>query len=131
MLPGGTSRGDGRRRWDDRRLSESGEEMIRRRTLLAAAGGGLLGTALATGTARADATIAVNPATKYGTWEGWGTSLAWWANVFGARDDFADIFFTTKSVTYSGRTLPGLGLNIARYNLGGCSSNSVGGESMV
>ena len=44
--------------------------MIRRRTLLAAAGGGLLGTALATGTARADATIAVNPATKYGTWEG-------------------------------------------------------------
>ena len=31
--------------------------MIRRRTLLAAAGGTLLGSALATGTARADATI--------------------------------------------------------------------------
>ncbi|MFF4019268.1 beta-1,6-galactanase [Streptomyces sp. NPDC001843] len=105
--------------------------MIRRRTLLAAAGGGLLGSALATGTARADATIAVNPSTTYGTWEGWGTSLAWWANVFGARDDFADIFFTTKSTTYNGTTLPGLGLNIARYNLGGCSWNSVGGTSMV
>ncbi|MFF4490879.1 beta-1,6-galactanase [Streptomyces sp. NPDC001544] len=105
--------------------------MIRRRTLLAAAGGGLLGSALATGTARADATIAVNPSTTYGTWEGWGTSLAWWANVFGARDDFADIFFTTKSTTYNGTTLPGLGLNIARYNLGACSWNSVGGTSMV
>nr|WSY54615.1 beta-1,6-galactanase [Streptomyces sp. NBC_00886] len=105
--------------------------MIRRRTLLAAAGGGLLGTALATGTARADATIAVNPATKYGTWEGWGTSLAWWANVFGARDDFADIFFTTKSTTYNGKSLPGLGMNIARYNLGACSWNTVSGESMV
>ncbi|MFS8202254.1 beta-1,6-galactanase [Streptomyces sp. CWNU-52B] len=105
--------------------------MIKRRSLLAAAGGTLLGSALATGTARADATVAVDPATNYGRWEGWGTSLAWWANVFGARDDFADIFFTTKSVAYGGRTLPGLGLNIARYNLGACSGNSVAGESMV
>ncbi|WLW54712.1 glycoside hydrolase [Streptomyces sp. YU58] len=105
--------------------------MIRRRTLLAAAGGTVLGSALATGTAHADATIAVNPGTSYGTWEGWGTSLAWWANVFGARDDFADIFFTTKSTTYNGTSLPGLGMNIARYNLGACSWNSVGGQSMV
>ncbi|WP_329598418.1 beta-1,6-galactanase [Streptomyces pseudovenezuelae] len=105
--------------------------MIRRRTLLTAAGGTLLGSALATGTARADATIAVSPGTSYGTWEGWGTSLAWWANVFGARDDFADIFFTTKSTSYNGTTLPGLGLNIARYNLGASSWNTVNGESMV
>ncbi|MFJ9346840.1 beta-1,6-galactanase [Streptomyces sp. NPDC101237] len=105
--------------------------MIRRRTLLAAAGGGLLGSTLATGIARADATIAVSPSTSYGTWEGWGTSLAWWANVFGARDDFADIFFTTRSTTYGTTSLPGLGLNIARYNLGACSWNSVNGESMV
>jgi galactan endo-1,6-beta-galactosidase len=105
--------------------------MIRRRTLLTAAGGTLLGSALATGTARADATIAVSPGTSYGTWEGWGTSLAWWANVFGARDDFADIFFTTKSTSYNGTSLPGLGLNIARYNLGACSWNTVSGSSMV
>ncbi|MER6343237.1 glycoside hydrolase [Streptomyces sp. NPDC001595] len=105
--------------------------MIRRRTLLAATGGALLGSTLGTGTAHADATIAVNPATTYGTWEGWGTSLAWWANVFGARDDFADLFFTTKSVAYDGRTLPGLGLNIARYNLGACSWNAVNGETMA
>ncbi|WP_328427414.1 glycoside hydrolase [Streptomyces sp. NBC_00443] len=105
--------------------------MIRRRTLLAASGGALLGSALATGTAHADATIAVNPGTSYGTWEGWGTSLAWWANVFGNRNDFADLFFTTNSVTYNGTTLPGLGLNIARYNLGACSWNSVNGETMT
>ncbi|MES9519897.1 glycoside hydrolase [Streptomyces capoamus] len=105
--------------------------MIRRRTLLAAAGGGLLGGALATGTARADATITIDPSAAYGTWEGWGTSLAWWANVFGTRDDFADIFFTTRNTTYNGSTLPGLGLTIARYNLGACSWNSVGGESMA
>ncbi|MEJ8669489.1 beta-1,6-galactanase [Streptomyces sp. MS1.AVA.1] len=105
--------------------------MIRRRTLLAASGGALLGSALATGTAHADATIAVNPGTSYGTWEGWGTSLAWWANAFGNRNDFADLFFTTNSVTYNGTTLPGLGLNIARYNLGACSWNSVNGETMV
>ncbi|MFI1724014.1 beta-1,6-galactanase [Streptomyces sp. NPDC020489] len=105
--------------------------MIRRRTLLTAAGGTLLGSAMATGTARADATIAVNPGTSYGTWEGWGTSLAWWANVFGARNDFADLFFTTKSTTYNGTSLPGLGMNIARYNLGACSWNTVNGSSMV
>lgn len=105
--------------------------MVRRRTLLTAAGGALLGSALATGTARADSSITVSPGTSYGSWEGWGTSLAWWANVFGDRDDFADIFFTTNSVTYNGKSLPGLGLNIARYNLGGCSWNTYNGSSMV
>ncbi|MFC5659120.1 glycoside hydrolase [Streptomyces nogalater] len=105
--------------------------MIRRRTLLAATGGGLLGGAPATGTARADSTVTVDPSVSYGTWEGWGTSLAWWANVFGTRDDFADIFFTTKDTTYDGTLLPGLGLNIARYNLGACGWNSVGGETMA
>ncbi|MDL2079677.1 glycoside hydrolase [Streptomyces sp. GXMU-J15] len=106
--------------------------MIRRRTLLGATAGAVLGGGvLATGTAHADATIAVNPGTTYGTWEGWGTSLAWWGNVFGTRDDFADLFFTTRSVTYNGTPLPGLGLNIARYKLGACGWNSVNGERMV
>ncbi|WP_261718499.1 glycoside hydrolase [Streptomyces sp. FZ201] len=106
--------------------------MIRRRTLLGATAGAVLGGGvLATGTAHADATIAVDPGTTYGTWEGWGTSLAWWGNVFGTRDDFADLFFTTRSVTYNGTPLPGLGLNIARYNLGACGWNSVNGERMV
>jgi hypothetical protein len=51
--------------------------------------------------------------------------------VFGDRDDFANIFFTMNPVSYNGTTLPGLGLNIARYNLGACSFNSVNGEQMA
>jgi hypothetical protein len=105
--------------------------MVTRRSLLAAAGAGVAGGALLGRPATADATIAVNPGADFGVWEGWGTSLAWWANVFGDRDDFADIFFTTNAVSYNGATLPGLGMNIARYNLGACSWNSVDGTTMV
>lgn len=104
--------------------------MVTRRTVLSGAAAAVAATTLGT-KASADQTIAIDPSTSYGTWEGWGTSLAWWANVFGDRDDFADLWFTTKSVTYNGTALPGLGMNIARYNLGACSWNSVNGESMV
>ncbi|TDC20540.1 beta-1,6-galactanase [Streptomyces sp. 8K308] len=107
------------------------ETLVKRRTLLTTTGGVLLGSALATGTAHADTLVRVEPGSDFGPWEGWGTSLAWWANVFGDRDDFADAFFTLGDVAYGGRTLPGLGLTIARYNLGACSWNSVAGESMV
>ena len=77
-----------------------------------------------------------DPSETFGTWEGWGTSLAWWANVFGERDDLADAIFTMdfSDVTLaSGQTLsvPGLGMNIARYNAGGCSWNSIDGQTMV
>ncbi|MFJ4966682.1 glycoside hydrolase [Streptomyces sp. NPDC088729] len=103
--------------------------MIGRRTLLAATGAALLSGAFTAGTARADSTIVVDPSKSYGTWEGWGTSLAWWAKVFGGdpvhADLFADLFFTDKSVTYRGKTLPGLGLTLARYNLGACGWNTV------
>ncbi|GIF02021.1 hypothetical protein [Paractinoplanes rishiriensis] len=106
--------------------------MVTRRAVLgAAAGAAVAGGLLPGGPARADATIAVRPSADFGAWEGWGTSLAWWANVFGNRDDFADIFFTLNAVGYNGATLPGLGMNIARYNLGACSWNAVNGESMV
>ncbi|MFD7659775.1 hypothetical protein ACFV4N_37860 [Actinosynnema sp. NPDC059797] len=105
--------------------------MINRRSLLTAAGAAAAAGALGTGIARGDATIGVNPGVNYGTWEGWGTSLAWWANVFGDQDTFADLFFTTKTVTYNGTALPGLGMNIARYNLGASSWNTVNGESMA
>ncbi len=108
--------------------------MISRRTVLAAAGAtgiAVAGGALRTGTAWADATIGVDPRSDYGAWEGWGTSLAWWANVFGDRDDFADLFFTMGNVSYNGTTLPGLGLTIARYNLGASSWNTVKGERMA
>ncbi|HET9143795.1 glycoside hydrolase [Actinophytocola sp.] len=103
---------------------------VGRRAVLAAAGAAAAGTVLA-GTARADQTVLVDPVADFGRWEGWGTSLAWWANVFGDRDDLADLWFTTRTVTYQGIPLPGLGMNIARYNLGACGFNTVLGERMV
>ncbi len=48
-----------------------------------------------------------------GEFEGWGTSLCWWANRLGYSESLtqqaADAFFSDE----------GLGLDIARYNLGG------------
>ncbi|WP_306211140.1 glycoside hydrolase [Actinoplanes sp. RD1] len=105
--------------------------MVTRRAVLGAAGAAVAGSLAGPGAARADATVALTPGADFGAWEGWGTSLAWWANVFGNRDDFADLFFTTKAVTYNGVALPGLGLTIARYNLGACSWNTVAGSSMA
>ena len=49
-----------------------------------------------------------------GIFEGWGTSLCWWANRIGYSDVLAqkaaDILFNPQT---------GLGMNIARYNIGG------------
>ncbi|KAF4780654.1 endo-beta-1,6-galactanase [Colletotrichum scovillei] len=61
----------------------------------------------------ADTTTTIDAKSNRGTWEGWGTSLAWWAKRFGTRDDLADIFFTTKTTTFGGASLPGLGFNIS------------------
>ncbi|MBO0840073.1 MAG: hypothetical protein J2O49_04555 [Sciscionella sp.] len=124
---------------------------MRRRTFLAgaatavagAAFGELLGhasghtanettTETTTGTtAIRPSTATVNPNTSWGNWQGWGTSLAWWAKAFGADSTIADIVFTTKNVPYQGKALPGLGLNIVRYNAGGCTDNAIGKLKMV
>ncbi|MBP3656535.1 MAG: hypothetical protein J6K32_07565 [Clostridia bacterium] len=59
--------------------------------------------------------ITVNPHTGSDArpFEGWGTSLCWWANRLGYSDPLAqqsaDLFFSPN----------GLGLNIMRYNIGG------------
>ena len=73
-------------------------------------------------------TATPDPSTSFGTWEGWGTSLCWWANVFGSDfdNDLANLLFSTKDevTVNSGKdtlNLPGLGLTIARYNAGGSS----------
>lgn len=63
----------------------------------------------------ADYTVAVDPSATLQTLEGWGTSLAWWANVIGGwpdthRNELADLIFDPSR---------GLGLTIARYNIGG------------
>ena len=50
----------------------------------------------------------------YGEFEGWGTSLCWWANRVGYSEELtkkaAGLFFDPEK---------GLGLNIGRYNIGG------------
>lgn len=52
--------------------------------------------------------------TNNGVFEGWGTSLCWWANRVGFSEkltkDSAKLFFSKDA---------GLGLNIMRYNIGG------------
>ena len=78
-----------------------------------------------------DTTVKIDAKSNWGTWEGWGISLAWWAKAFGNRDDLADIFFTTKSVSFSGQNLPGLGFNIARHNAGASSWNTYKNDKMV
>ena len=86
-----------------------------------------LGQAQAAGSARdtaVDATVKVLPdkASPFndtngdglGEFEGWGTSLCWWANRLGGDDVMAakaaEAFFDKEK---------GLGLNIGRYNVGG------------
>ena len=58
-----------------------------------------------------DYTAAINPhAVLVDNFEGWGTSLCWWANVLGSstnREAYADLAFKK------------LQLNIVRYNIGG------------
>jgi galactan endo-1,6-beta-galactosidase len=82
-------------------------------------------------TVSADVTATIDPKSNWGTWDGWGTSLAWWAKQFGNRDDLADTFFTLKQVSVNGKSLPGLGFNIVRYNAGASSWNTVNSEKMV
>lgn len=74
--------------------------------------------------------VALDPAARQGTWEGWGTSLAWWAAVFGDRKDLADALFTTGEVTVGDDVLPGLGMSIVRYNAGACGWRKIGEREM-
>ncbi|MBR7085299.1 MAG: discoidin domain-containing protein [Oscillospiraceae bacterium] len=68
-------------------------------------------------TAEAAETVSISPLNTYeinqGVFEGWGTSLCWWANRLGYSDTLAqqaaDVFYGDD----------GLRLNIARFNIGG------------
>ncbi len=89
-----------------------------------AEGGILTGGALADGGASAARTVVIDISDHqvfndtdgdgYGEFEGWGTSLCWWANRVGYSEELtaeaAEIFFDKEK---------GLGLNIGRYNIGG------------
>lgn len=70
--------------------------------------------------AAATTTITVDPTYRGPEWEGWGTSLAWLADVTGGypdeiRNRLADLLFSDD----------GLNLNIARYNIGGGNAPTV------
>ncbi|KAL2645019.1 hypothetical protein R1flu_012606 [Riccia fluitans] len=54
-------------------------------------------------------------------WEGWGTSLCWWANFVGGLPQ-TDLNFVLDLLFDQQK---GLGLNIARYNIGGGADLSV------
>ncbi|GGY15311.1 hypothetical protein GCM10010358_79050 [Streptomyces minutiscleroticus] len=94
--------------------------------------GTLCATALATGTALATAppttaqsaaaavTVRPDPSYQQERFEGWGTSLVWFANATGdypdeIRERLADLLFGDD----------GLALNIARYNIGGGNAPDV------
>jgi O-glycosyl hydrolase len=60
-------------------------------------------------------TVTVNPGRRFQTFEGFGTSLCWFANVAGGwadakRNAVADLLFHPTN---------GLGFNVVRYNIGG------------
>ncbi|MGB7568955.1 MAG: hypothetical protein WBM07_13930, partial [Chitinivibrionales bacterium] len=64
-----------------------------------------------TSSCNAQTSVTISPSTVYCTFEGWGTSLAWWANTMGGwstaiRNALLDSIFGTKGIQY----------NIVRYN---------------
>lgn len=101
--------------------------MKSKRTLAAlgicAIGAGMLVTAAPAASAAATpVTIAPNPGYASDPFEGWGTSLVWFANATGGypddvRQDLLDKVFGEE----------GLNLNIARYNIGGGNATDVPG----
>ena len=75
----------------------------------------MLAAGLACGTVHALTKVVVDPGKKYQLFEGWGTSLCWWAELVGAwneanRDQFLGALADPDT---------GLGYNIFRYNIGG------------
>ena len=63
-------------------------------------------------------TITVDVNDKMQTWDGFGTALAWWANMYGGLKNIVDGQEQRKNITDMIFTEKGLNLNIARYNLG-------------
>ena len=60
-------------------------------------------------------TAVVDPAIQFQTFQGWGTSLAWWAKVVGDYPEPARTEYMEKAFD----PVKGLGLNVVRYNIGG------------
>ena len=62
----------------------------------------------------ASQTVTITPSQQYQTIQGWGTTLAWWANIIGGwstskKQALANALFSPTT---------GIGLNVLRYNFG-------------
>jgi hypothetical protein len=77
-------------------------------------------TANAVETAATAVTITPNPASRGEAFEGWGTSLVWFANATGGYPDEIREELYQKVFGENG-----LNLNIARYNVGGGNASDV------
>ncbi|MBO0794450.1 MAG: RICIN domain-containing protein [Ktedonobacteraceae bacterium] len=76
--------------------------------------------------AHASYTVTILPAQQYQTIQGWGTSMAWWANIIGGwsnsqRVALANALYDPDS---------GLGLNVVRYNFGADGPGNVCHDQM-
>jgi len=65
-------------------------------------------------TLAATQTVTITPTQKYQTIQGWGSTLAWWANIIGGwstskKTSLANALFSPTT---------GIGLNVLRYNFG-------------
>ena len=81
------------------------------------------GTAGAEETAANAVAVTLDPSYRGSEFEGWGTSLVWFANATGGypdeiRDELVDMVFGDE----------GLNLNIARYNIGGGNAPNIDNE---
>lgn len=61
-------------------------------------------------------TVTIYPENEFQTFRGWGTSLSWWGNAIGAWTD-TDKQSELLDLLYD--ETDGLGLTVARYNIGG------------
>ena len=93
-----------------------GQPSINRRDAIVRLGGIASAVVAGAGERAASAeVIRINPRIRFQRFTGWGTSLAWWAHVVGGfpahirRRYMEKIFHPVR----------GLGLNVARYNIGG------------
>ncbi len=59
--------------------------------------------------------VVVNPGVRHQTFEGWGTSLCWWANHVGGWSTANRNALVDKMIDATN----GLGYNVFRYNIGG------------
>ncbi|WP_329539805.1 RICIN domain-containing protein [Streptomyces sp. NBC_01358] len=110
------SRPASRRSRKPRSLAALGAAAALVATAVTAAGTGSSPASAADGPAAA-LTVRLDPSYQHPAFEGWGTALAWFANVTGGwpdaqRDALADALYGAD----------GLGFTIARYNIGGGDS---------